>query len=973
VSRAAESLPDEFIGQAALRQGLVTLSQLKEALAAQAREVTGGRARPRTLANILVSKGYLSPDQIAALHEPGTSVAAKPAEKYRVKEELARGGMGAILRAEDPEIRRLVAMKVMLDASDEKGRARFIEEAQVTGQLEHPNIVPVHELGTDPQGRPYFTMKLVKGRSLADVLKGLAATPAAAAPEFTLARLLGIFVNVCNAMAFAHSRGVVHRDLKPANLMLGDYGEVLVMDWGLAKIGNFSKPRTDRFVRQAVPELPDAVRSLRQETPESLTMDGAIMGTPHYMSPEQANGDLARIGPRSDLYSLGAILYEILTLKKPAEGKTVTELLLNVCEGNIQPPEVRTPERNIPRELSAIAMKALSVRPEGRYATAELLRKDIELYLEGRSVSARPDTVWEAAVKLMKRNKAATVATLAAALLVTAAVGAGYWLNLKERRVAESALASFKAEQELRVRQQKASAPSLLAKARGAVTRKEWDTALQDVDVAVAFDPGLSEARLLKAELLVARKEFKAAVEELDALLRVMPAAADATKLKELAAQGERGLTSDLATSLREFFAVRGLHEFSVLFAGSRDALLASYNAIIRKAWPKTTVSVTMNENGTCALRIPDAGITDLSPLRGMPLDQLWIFGNPLSSLEPLRGMPLKDLMFRATNVSDLSPLRGMPLIDVDIGSRVKDLTPLKGMALQRLTAMGAELSDLSPLAGMPLKSVEIAGCRAVTSLEPLRGMPLELLGLRGIPALRDLSPLRGLPLKDLNLLECSPKLDLTPLETLPLEKVVVSPELASTGIASLRKIKTLKSIALSHDQKLPMEEFLKLWDAGAFSTQSGRFINNIKSWKLLGALPLDGPPPASIQTRPLLAAGKEVGGKSAEWRDSRTDYGPVDLATFFGTRDKVAAYAFAIVEVPEKQPVTFFGGNDDTISIWLNGTLIHEDKSQRGYQPNSFEARAELSAGQNLLVLRCGNEGGGDWKFSVGYRLVPK
>src|SRR5262249_45348977 len=152
------------------------------------------------------------------------------------EEEIARGGMGAVMRAVDCDIRREVAVKYLLNQADPRKKARFVEEAQITGQLEHPNIVPIHELGIDSQRRLFFSMKMVRGRSLAQVLDDLRDKPKGTEADFPLARLLNILVNVCNALAYAHSRSVVHRDLKPANIMIGDFGEVYVMDWGLAKV-----------------------------------------------------------------------------------------------------------------------------------------------------------------------------------------------------------------------------------------------------------------------------------------------------------------------------------------------------------------------------------------------------------------------------------------------------------------------------------------------------------------------------------------------------------------------------------------------------------------------------------------------------------------------------------------------------------------------------------------------------------------
>ncbi|MFO0970605.1 MAG: serine/threonine-protein kinase [Gemmataceae bacterium] len=195
-------------------------------------------------------------DVASALSPPGNGAApsgpdeddGRPRHKgrYRIADEIARGGMGAVVRAVDNDIRREVAIKYMLDHKDARQRARFVEEAQITGQLEHPNIVPVHELGVDDKQRPFFAMKMVRGRSLGQVLEDLSAMSPTAENDWPLGRLTNVLVSVCNALSYAHARGVIHRDLKPANVMIGDFGEVYLMDWGVAKIIGFSREQTWR-------------------------------------------------------------------------------------------------------------------------------------------------------------------------------------------------------------------------------------------------------------------------------------------------------------------------------------------------------------------------------------------------------------------------------------------------------------------------------------------------------------------------------------------------------------------------------------------------------------------------------------------------------------------------------------------------------------------------------------------------------
>jgi serine/threonine-protein kinase len=354
-------------------------------------------------------------------------------DKYKVVRELARGGMGAILLARDRDVNRDVAMKVMLDpdAAGREGLARFLEEAQATGQLEHPNIVPVHDIGLNADGNLYFTMKYVRGRSLKEILDGLRrGNDPRLAEEFTLTRLLQIFQQVCNAVGFANSRGVVHRDLKPANIMVGAFGEVLVMDWGLARILTRGERR-------------GSVATTRSLENIDATQEGAVAGTPQYMPPEQAAGDLAAIDARSDVYALGAILYTILSHKPPFQGRDATTILTKVLA---DPPDKLTPAkiyRRVPRELPAIALKAMSKDKAGRYPTALDLAADVQRFLEGRSVSALPDGLLRRTWKFLNRHRAASLGTVAAVVLAAAAAGGTFaWQRYEAERLRHEAIAA---------------------------------------------------------------------------------------------------------------------------------------------------------------------------------------------------------------------------------------------------------------------------------------------------------------------------------------------------------------------------------------------------------------------------------------------------------------------------------------------------------------------------------------------------
>src|SRR5262249_31338825 len=242
--------------------------------------------------------------------------ATSDGQRFRVLRPHAKGGLGAVFVALDTELHREVALKQILDshADDPTSRQRFLLEAEVTGGLEHPGIVPVYGLGTYGDGRPYYAMRFIRGDSLKEAIEHFHADAAsktdASRRSLELRKLLRRFLDVCNAIEYAHSRGVLHRDIKPGNIIVGKHGETLVVDWGLAKARGAATVEDS----EERPLLPSSASGSAE------TLPGSALGTPAYMSPEQARGDLDRLGPRSDVYSLGATLYCLLTGRVPFEG-----------------------------------------------------------------------------------------------------------------------------------------------------------------------------------------------------------------------------------------------------------------------------------------------------------------------------------------------------------------------------------------------------------------------------------------------------------------------------------------------------------------------------------------------------------------------------------------------------------------------------------------------------------------------------
>jgi WD40 repeat protein/serine/threonine protein kinase len=312
---------------------------------------------------------------LRTLPEQGGTVAAPTGQRFRILRWHARGGLGEVYVANDQELDREVALKEMQEryAFHPESRARFLLEAMITAGLEHPGIVPVYGLGAYPDGRPYYAMRFIRGEGLDRAITRFHQVGGgySGRSSLELRKLLGRFVDACNAVAYAHSRGVLHRDIKPSNIMLGNYGETLVVDWGLAKtIG-----RPEWAESQSAD---DTLRPVAAGT-TTPTQVGSFVGTPPYTSPEQAAGDLERLGPASDVYSLGATLYCLLTGRPPFAEKDLSALLGKIRDGDFPTPRQVTP--GVPEALEAVCLKAMARAPADRYSSATALAEAVQQWL----------------------------------------------------------------------------------------------------------------------------------------------------------------------------------------------------------------------------------------------------------------------------------------------------------------------------------------------------------------------------------------------------------------------------------------------------------------------------------------------------------------------------------------------------------------------------------------------------------------
>src|SRR5262245_18610315 len=317
------------------------------------------------------------------LHRPGSPEMPPPedrAARVRLLGEIARGGMGAVLKGHDDDLGRDLAVKVLLEQhrDDPDLVRRFVEEAQIGGQLQHPGIVPIYELGAFADRRPYFTMKLVRGRTFAALLAGRSS------PGEGLPRFLGVFEQVCQTGAYAHARGVIHRDLKPSNVMVGGFGEVQVMDWGLAKVLPRGGVADDASAGKLAEQEP-IIATARSggDSDVELSRAGSVMGTPSFMAPEQARGETGAIDERTDVFALGSILCEILTGSPAFVGRTSGEIHRQAARGETADALSRLDACGADPELVGLARDCLAAGPAGRPRDASAVSLRLAAYLTG--------------------------------------------------------------------------------------------------------------------------------------------------------------------------------------------------------------------------------------------------------------------------------------------------------------------------------------------------------------------------------------------------------------------------------------------------------------------------------------------------------------------------------------------------------------------------------------------------------------
>ena len=442
--------------------------------------------------------------------------------RYGRVAELGRGGWGVVERVVDRQLEREVAVKRLGKSREvsHDARQRFLHEAKITSQLQHPGVVPVHELGIESSGEAYYVMKLLEGETLGDNIRARHAPSRQPGHRWTsvtlktaITPLLHRFIDVCNAMAYAHQQGVIHRDLKPVNVMDCAFGETIVVDWGLAKKVNANRLAPDdqqtRCTGDFLHESEESLRHLASydspgtSDPDSHqpTSQGTIVGTPAYMSPEQARGEVDFLGPRSDIFSLGAILYEIIVGRNPHPGLDVISIISRIRSGSWDSPRAKQP--CTPKALVAICEKAMSFDPMARYACAQLLAEDVSRFIAGETISAYNEPLLDRVLRWFRRHRtiATITATSAFALLMTSVVVCFVIHDAHQK------------EQAAHLETQVANHATLesLIEARDAT-----DSWLVELSVALEYYPGLKATRFELIE--VAIKQYERVISEAQAM-----------------------------------------------------------------------------------------------------------------------------------------------------------------------------------------------------------------------------------------------------------------------------------------------------------------------------------------------------------------------------------------------------------------------------------------------------------------------
>ena len=659
--------------------------------------------------------------------------------RYQLLEPIGQGGMKQVYLAEDVATGQRLALATLGGEITHPRSEAFLREARVNASLIHPNVIRIYDIGFLSDGRPFFTMTLMPDRSLGDLLRQRATGKQGSDRTLSSPELLDIFVKICDAMIYAHARGVLHFDLKPDNVQVGHYGEVFVCDWGLACIRGEDTAADENSAE------------LNPDTLNHMTMRGVVKGTLGYMAPEQAAG--TERGPATDVYGLGAILYSILTLRAPISRDDGGDLLHLTRTGDIISPDRRNPET--PAALAAICMKALAMSPRDRYVDVKTLQEDLLRYQAGFATQAENAGFTQLLGLLIRRNRRLFTVGVAAAVLF--AVGTAIFvvqlegqrqLAVDARQLAESAtteavlaqqkeevakgnavdarlaaessekaavaarmrseesLAALAQEQNARLSMAKQNAVSLVAANRMALATAKFADALQAIDSAVDLDPDNNDAWMQKGVTHLIHQQFSAALAAFDHdRAKLVPDLRDLAQFMKT-----RKPVDDEALTAQQFIAMLSKLRRGRVYL--RRHMYFFDLGIKRPATDRALVAEMMIQlenpgSGQVSLRTGEYPIGLGLKLTGKGVQVLHITREiGLANISLLSGMRVSQLDLSDTGVGDLTTCGNLPHLQQlnVVGTPVVDLKPLTAMPkLQTLIVGASQFSDKT-LASLPKK-----------------------------------------------------------------------------------------------------------------------------------------------------------------------------------------------------------------------------------------------------------------------------
>ena len=612
--------------------------------------------------------------------------------RYLNKSPAGEGAMKKILSIRDEITSREVAMAIIRDENPtDEIIENFLREAKITAALQHPNIVPVYDIGINQDKKPYFTMKLLKGHTLDEFIKN----------KPSIVEIIDIFKKICEGMAYAHSRGIIHLDLKPENIYVGKFGDVLICDWGLARI----------LCSADLEEIPADDDSLDAAEVNHMTLNGQVKGTPGFMAPEQMSSKSFK-DQQTDIFSLGALLYFMLSAQAPFQGNTFEEVRKKTLSQRPKAPE--NLQKQIPLSLQAIWLKAMEKKREQRYKSTNEIITEIDNYQQGFATTAEKAGLLRQLSLLIMRNKAPFLA----AGIITVIIFGSLLLFIKQQednfkivtgkeKAAREALEKFAAERTEKLKVQEDSSLRYFLNAEQMFRSLNFKGALAEVEKALLFNPNMQRSNALKAKILLSFYRIEEAIvffEKADQHQKGFFRPLTDFCLPRLNPKTGRLNHDDYLTLVSMTPEPNTVVKFMMEDVFAQKMPITERVRLVKEILLIRNPEITQlsfdyeHDTRTLSLR-KNPTLTNIDPLKFLPIKHLSLEGTAVTSLERIERIKLKTLNISKTYVVSLEEISRMPLESLNISQTgVTDLLPLMKMPLKKLNIIKTRIMDLSPL-----------------------------------------------------------------------------------------------------------------------------------------------------------------------------------------------------------------------------------------------------------------------------------